>query len=74
MPRRPEPSDHYQGGPVRGRLLSADEVAARLDMHSRTVRRIPPGQLPYLVLQDRGHRRYDPKDVEAYVRRITRHG
>lgn len=58
--------------PTRGRLLSADEVAARLDMSGRHVRRIPAGQLPYLVLQDRGHRRYDPSDVETYVRRITR--
>lgn len=60
--------------PTRGRLLSADEVAARLDMSGRHVRRIPPTQLPYLVLQERGHRRYDPADLEAYVRRITRHG
>lgn len=58
--------------PARGRLLSADEVAQRLDMSGRHVRRIPSGQLPYLVLQDRGHRRYDPTDVEAYVRRMTR--
>ena len=60
--------------PERGRLLSADEVAMRLDVTGRRVRMIPPGDLPYLVLQDRGVRRYDPRDVERYVRRMTRRG
>lgn len=68
MPRHPDPT------PARGRLLSADEVAARLEMTGRTVRRIPPASLPYLVIQDRGHRRYDPADVDAFLRRIRRHG
>ena len=74
MARRPEPSDHF-GGPApaqRGRLMSADEVAVRLEMTGRRVRMIPAGELPYLVLEARGHRRYDPRDVEAYVRRRTR--
>jgi DNA-binding transcriptional MerR regulator len=58
--------------PTRGRLLSADEVAARLDMSHRTVRRISPAELPYLSVTDGGHRRYDPADVDRYVRRRTR--
>jgi hypothetical protein len=33
----------------RGRLMSADEVAARLDVSGRRVRMIPPEQLPYLT-------------------------
>lgn len=71
MSRHPDQSG---GPPARGRLLSADEVAQRLDMTGRTVRRIPAGQLPYLVLQDRGHRRYDPADVDLFLRRLRRHG
>lgn len=55
--------------PSRGRLLSADEVASRLEVSGRRVRMIPPAELPYLVLEARGHRRYDPVDVERYVRR-----
>jgi hypothetical protein len=72
MPRRPEPTDHYQGPPVRGRLLSADEVASRLEVTGRRVRMIPATQLPYLVMEERGHRRYDPRDVDRYVRAMTR--
>lgn len=55
--------------PERGRLLSADEVASRLEVTGRRVRMIPPAELPYLVLESRGHRRYDPADVARYVRR-----
>lgn len=53
----------------RGRLLSADEVAHRLECSGRRVRMIPPGELPYLVLAMGGPRKYDPRDVDAYVRR-----
>jgi hypothetical protein len=60
--------------PARGRLLTADQVALRLECSGRRVRLIPPGDLPYLVLTDGGVRRYDPADVEAYVRRMTRRG
>jgi hypothetical protein len=73
MSRRPDASDPYSP-PTRGRLLSADEVAIRLEVTGRRVRMIPPADLPYLVLQDRGVRRYDPRDVDRYVHRMTRRG
>lgn len=60
--------------PTRGRLLSADEVGIRLEVTGRRVRMIPAGDLPYLVLQERGVRKYDPRDVDAYVRRQVRRG
>jgi len=70
MSRRPERSDHYGSPPpTRGRLLSADEVALRLECTGRRVRMIPSGELPYLVMVQGGPRKYDPRDVEAYVRR-----
>lgn len=69
MARTPEPSDLYGGPPVRGRLLSADEVAVRLECTGRRVRMIPAGELPYLVLAQGGPRKYDTRDVESYVRR-----
>jgi hypothetical protein len=53
------------------RLLSTGEVAARLDCSNRRVRTIPPAELPYLVLADRGVRRYLPADVDLYLRRRT---
>jgi hypothetical protein len=74
MPRRPESSDHLGGPPVRGRLLSADEVAMRLECSGRRVRMIPPGELPYLVLAQDGPRKYDARDVDLYVRRRTMRG
>jgi len=61
--------DPREGLPARGRLMSAEDVGVRLEVTGRRVRMIPPAELPYLVLEAGGHRRYDPADVERYVRR-----
>jgi len=53
----------------RGRLLTPEDVASRLEVSARHVRRLPPSELPYLALASHGRRRYDPRDVEAYIRR-----
>jgi len=55
----------------RGRLLRAEDVATRLEVTARRVRMIPPAELPYLQLETRGVRKYDPRDVTAYMRRRT---
>jgi len=57
--------------PERGRLLRAEDVAARLEVTPRRVRMIPAAELPYLQLETRGVRKYDPRDVTAYMRRRT---
>jgi hypothetical protein len=37
------------------------------DVHSNTIRRIPPSTLPYLVVGERGDRRYRRSDIEAMI-------
>lgn len=53
----------------RGRLLTAQEVADRLECSVRRVRMITAGELPYLVMAAGGVRKYDAADVERYVKR-----
>lgn len=49
--------------------LTIREVALRLGVHYNTVQRMPPHELPYWRFGNRGDRKYDPADVEAYVAR-----
>ncbi len=48
-------------------VLNVDDVAALLGIHGNTVKRIPPEELPYFRVGSRGDRRYDGKDVRAYI-------
>jgi hypothetical protein len=51
--------------------LSAGEVSNRLGVHINTVKRIPPSELPFFRVSNRGDRRYLLEDVEEYIRRRT---
>lgn len=55
----------------KGRWLSPQQVADRLGVHMQTVKRIPPDELPYWRAGPRGDRKYDPADVDAYVKART---
>ncbi len=48
------------------RALNARQVAELLGVHPNTVRRIPPAELPYFQVRDRGDRRYELADVDRY--------
>lgn len=50
-------------------VLTARDVAAMLAIHVNTVKRIPPGELPYFRVTSRGDRRYRIADVMAYIER-----
>ena len=52
-------------------LLEAADVARMLRMSPRRVRSIPPAELPYVQLAERGQRRYDPAAVARYLERRT---
>jgi excisionase family DNA binding protein len=56
------------------RWLTPTEVAERLGVHQNTVKRIPPEDLPYFRFGTRGDRRYDPADIDEYIRgrKVTR--
>ena len=58
----------------RGRLLTVEDVAMRLECSTRRVRMIPAGELPYLAMDARGVRKYDPADLDRYVRNRTVRG
>jgi hypothetical protein len=49
--------------------LSVGEAARALGLHNNTVKRIPPCQLPYMRVTDRGDRKYWYSDVNAYIER-----
>jgi hypothetical protein len=49
--------------------IGAVEAAAILGCHPNTIRRIPPEQLPFWRLGNRGDRRYDRADIERYRNR-----
>jgi excisionase family DNA binding protein len=57
-----------------GVMLRPYEVAQLLGVHWRTVKRLPPSELPYVRVNARGDRRYRLEDVQAYLerRRVTR--
>ena len=54
--------------------LSAGEVERALGISENMRRAIPPADLPYMRLGDRGDRRYRVADVQAYIARrmVTR--
>jgi hypothetical protein len=45
------------------------DLAKRFGVHPNTIARIPPSTLPYLVIGERGDRRYRRSDVEAMIER-----
>ena len=47
--------------------LHLRDVAEMFDVHPNTIRRIPPSTLPYLVVGERGDRRYRRSDIEAMI-------
>lgn len=49
--------------------LNPKEVAAYLDLHHHTVKRIPASELPYWRSTQRGDRKYNQRDVIAYIER-----
>ena len=51
--------------------LTAHEVARHLSIHVNTVKRIPPAQLPFFRVGERGDRRYLLDDVYDYIARRT---
>lgn len=51
--------------------MKVEEVADLLGCHRNTVKRIPPGELPFFRIGGRGDRRYRPDDVAAYLKRRT---
>jgi len=48
--------------------IGVAKVARLLGVHTQTVKRIEPAKLPYFTVGSRGDRRYDPEDVERYIR------
>lgn len=48
---------------------TAPQVAAILNLHVNTVKRLEPGELPYFRVGSRGDRRYRAEDVQAYIDR-----
>lgn len=51
--------------------VTASEAARRLGVSPRTVKRIPPSQLPYFRLNARGDRRYSVEVLERFVAERT---
>jgi excisionase family DNA binding protein len=49
--------------------LTAMDVARYFGIHVKTVKRIPPNELPYLRIGGRGDRLYRRADVEAFIER-----
>lgn len=50
-------------------LLSAPELARRLGIGLAAAKRIPASELPYVRVNSRGDRRYQAKDVDAFLAR-----
>lgn len=50
------------------RPLTAQEVAELLGIHVNTVKRIPPEDLPFFRIGQRGDRRYEVAHVTRYKR------
>jgi hypothetical protein len=51
--------------------LSALAVARYFGLHVNTIKRLPPADLPYLRIGQRGDRLYRRSDVETYIERRT---
>lgn len=47
--------------------LRPSEVGMLLGMHWKTIKNLPPAELPYIRVNRRGDRRYSLADVEAYI-------
>ena len=48
-------------------MLTALEIARLLRVHINTIKRIPPSDLPFVRVTPRGDRRYDRRDLEAFL-------
>lgn len=48
-------------------MLNVTETARALGVSPRTVKRIPPSQLPYVRIGSRGDRRYSVTELERYT-------
>jgi len=49
--------------------VNVREAARLLGLHYNTVVRLPPEDLPYMVVRARGDRRYRVTDIDAYIER-----
>lgn len=47
--------------------LSISEASRALGMHANSIKRIPPAELPYMRLGDRGDRKYHRNDIVAFI-------
>jgi len=47
--------------------FSATQAADYLGVHTNTLKRISPEQLPYMRVTSRGDRRYRIEDIEGYI-------
>lgn len=52
-------------------IIGAQGVAEILGIHVNTVKKIPPNELPYFRIGNRGDRKYRYYDVKAYIMRRT---
>lgn len=51
-------------------LLTAKQAASRLAVHVNTVKRmVRLGQIPHYRIGDRGDLRFDPADIDAWLRK-----
>ena len=49
--------------------LTSSQAARELGLHANQLRRIPPEELPYMVINGRGDRRFHHRDIDMYVHR-----
>lgn len=47
--------------------VSASYACRILGIGVKTLKRIPPSQLPYLRVNDRGDRKYDTRDLQKWI-------
>jgi excisionase family DNA binding protein len=52
------------------KLLTIKQAAEILNVHTETLRRWDKrGKLKAIIVNERGDRRYDPKDIELFLKR-----
>lgn len=49
--------------------MKVADLSARWGLDAETIKMIPREKLPFLEFGERGDRRYDPRDVEAFEAR-----
>ncbi|GIW69339.1 MAG: hypothetical protein KatS3mg101_0086 [Patescibacteria group bacterium] len=57
------------------KLLTIRQAAEILNVHVETLRRWDKGgKLKAIIVNERGDRRYDPKDIETILKNKNKHG